>query len=228
MASKTPKSTKTLATSSVLARAVNGISGLLRGADSAPEPSGEKDAAWYNERFENTPEYQVHYTESSYYFLWTVVVDRIRRFGAKRILDLGCGPGQFASMLYDNGIAAYRGLDLSSTSIRMARARCPSFEFQEADLRHPDAMRGYDYDCLVTMEFLEHVPFDLEVLERIKSGARVIATVPNFPYVSHVRHFRDADEVRSRYQRHFSSFTVDAFLENQQGKTFFLMEGTKS
>ena len=200
----------------------------VRRDSSAPEPSGAKSAEWYNNMFETTDVYRVHYSKSSYYFLWAVLADRIMRSGVERILDLGCGPGQFASLLHDKGLRQYRGLDLSPKSVEMARKKCPAFEFMVVDLCHTSAMEGYDYDCVVTLEFLEHVEFDLEVVERIRPGTKVFATVPNFPYVSHVRHFTDVAQVKARYERFFSDFTVDAFLEDPEGKMFFMMEGVRA
>ncbi len=212
----------------ILLRALRAVAQRLGRKRRVPQPAGEKSANWYDAHYADTPEYHIHYTQSSYYFLWAVLADRIIRSGVERILDLGCGPGQVASLLWDKGIKRYRGLDLSPKCIEMAKGRCPNFEFLVTDLGRPEAMEGFDYDCIVTLEFLEHVHFDLAVIERIRRGTKMFATVPNFPYVSHVRHFADVQEVETRYGRYFSEFSVDAYLENQEGKSFFLMEGIKA
>jgi len=46
-------------------------------------------------------------------------------------------------------------------------------------------------------EFLEHIEHDLDVIRFIRPRTYFVGTVPNFPYVSHVRHFQDCDEVTS-------------------------------
>lgn len=191
------------------------------------EEIGVKNSDWFNNAFKNTLEYQVHYTESYYYFLWTVLLDRIKRTKVKSIIDLGCGPGQFASLLFDNGIERYLGIDFSDEAIKLAKSFCPKFDFKVLDLTKSEILSTYHYDCVVTMEFLEHVEFDLNVLEQIKSGTKVFATVPNFPYVSHVRHFENVGEVINRYNHLFAELSVYPFLENNKGKTFFLIEGIK-
>ena len=191
------------------------------------EEIGVKGSEWFNDAYKNTREYQVHYTESYYYFLWTVLLDRIKRAKVKSIIDLGCGPGQFASLLFDNGIESYLGVDFSEEAIKLAKSFCPEFDFKVLDLRKSELLSTYQYDCVVTMEFLEHVEFDLNVLEQIKSGTKVFATVPNFPYVSHVRHFENVNEVNKRYKHLFAELSVYPFLENNKGKTFFLIEGIK-
>jgi hypothetical protein len=56
---------------------------------------------------------------------------------------------------------------------------------------------------------------------------RFIATVPNFPFVSHVRHFVDCSEVAARYGRYFDDFSAVPLFGNEKGKTFFVLEGIK-
>jgi hypothetical protein len=77
------------------------------------------------------------------------------------------------------------------------------------------------------LEFLEHVENDVEIVSRVKPGTRFYGTVPNFPYVSHVRHFLTEEQIRERYQRYFSPFQVDAFLSDPNGTTHYLMDGIK-
>jgi len=149
------------------------------------------------------------------------------RAGVRQVLDLGCGPGQVAALLYDKGMREYRGLDFSQKAIEIAKSRgVPGFEFQIRDLSQGD-FANIPHDCVVTLEFLEHVEFDIPLLSRIKPGTRVFATVPNFPYAGHVRWFDTVEQVAARYASLFSHFTVDAFLGNAKGKTFYLMEGVK-
>ncbi len=76
-------------------------------------------------------------------------------------------------------------------------------------------------------EFLEHIEQDLEVIRFIRPGTYFVGTVPNFPYVSHVRHFQDCDEVTRRYAHFFTDFKVDAFRAKGHETMFFLLEGIK-
>ena len=192
------------------------------------KPKGEeRDAQYYDELLDRVDHWRVHYTESHYYFLWTVVVDRLLRAGAKRILDIGCGPGQLACLIRDRGIPEYHGFDFSPKRVEKAQEVCPEFRFTAEDAFKTDLFTSYAYDTVLCTEFLEHVERDLDVVEKIAPGTRVVATVPNFGGEQHVRHFKNVDEVRERYGRYFTDFTVDALLANQLGKTYFLMEGTK-
>lgn len=195
-------------------RTITTVEGALRSAD------------WYDERYESSAEYAKHYTESQYYAVWTVIADRLERADVERVLDLGCGPGQFAALLHDRGVTAYRGLDFSATSIRLAQQRCPTYDFATADISEVGVIEASDYDCVVTLEFLEHVDGDVAILQRIRPGTRVFATVPNFPDPGHVRYFADAAEVRDRYRDVFSRMEVDPLLLDPKGYALYLIDGT--
>ncbi len=193
----------------------------------APIEGELKPAEWYDAVYESSPKYSSHYSESIYYPVWTVVTDRVMRSGAPAVLDLGCGPGQFAALLQDAGLSSYCGLDFSSKSIELARQLCPSYEFETADLSQPGVIETRPYDCLVALEFLEHVEDDIGILKRVRTGTTVLATVPNFPTTSHVRHFSNEAEVRGRYEHLFTSFYLNALLLHPRGTTLYLMEGIK-
>jgi len=66
------------------------------------------------------------------------------------------------------------------------------------------------------------------VLGRLKPGTRFIGTVPNFPFVSHVRHFRSAGEVVSRYGPLFDDFSAFGVPLDRQGKTIFILQGVRN
>jgi ubiquinone/menaquinone biosynthesis C-methylase UbiE len=210
----------------ILMRGLAAMRRWIRGESPDDEPPGVRGAEWYNQAYEHVPNYNQHYTKSRYYFVWTVIADRILRAGAQKVIDLGCGSGQFALLLHDKHLREYYGLDFSSKSIEMAKQRCPFYRFDVVDLAQSNILDKESYDCVVSLEFLEHVEFDLELIGRIKRGTKFFGMVPNFPYTSHVRHFTNEAEVQARYGHLFSDCRVDQFLENLE-LIFFLIEGVK-
>ncbi len=158
----------------------------------------EQPPEFYDHTF-RAAHWKQHYTDSHYYPLWTVIADRVRRHGTKRIVDIGCGPGQVACLMRDLKIDHYLGLDFSGERIAHAKQVCPEFEFVQADIFQTDVLETAAYDTVLVMEFLEHVEEDLAVLRRLRRDTYVLATVPNFPATGHVRYFHDADEVIARY-----------------------------
>jgi len=189
------------------------------------EEEGEKGSEWYDSSFEKNDHWKYHYSLSLYYFLWTVIADRIVRSGIDSILDIGCGPGQLACLLREKGVKRYHGFDFSSKRIAQAKKTCPEFTFSREDAFQTDLFATYDYRAVICNEFLEHVEADIEILNRIKPNTKFYGTVPNFPYISHVRHFKNKREVYDRYRQCFTDLQVDDFQANDRDKTFYLLEG---
>jgi SAM-dependent methyltransferase len=200
----------------------------LRPCNHSPQVACERDVTYYDQMYAESGEYRKHYTASRYYFLWCVIADRLKRANVKSVLDIGCGAGQFASLLRDSGIPKYCGIDLSQNAIDVARTICGEYKFVATSAFDTDLLETFDYDAVISLEFLEHVNKDIAVLSRIRQGKRFYGSVPNFPYESHVRHFLDCGQVIDRYGSLFTQFTVDEFPANGGETKYFLMEGIRA
>lgn len=118
-----------------------------------------------------------------------------------RILELGCGPGFFAKVLYDRGHRNYCGVDFSSVCIEQARERVPEFKFIVGNLLDKKVQAMFsDYNIFVLLEVLEHIVRDLDILKAIPVGKVIIFSVPSRGSTGtvHVRKFRRW-QVRPRY-----------------------------
>jgi SAM-dependent methyltransferase len=188
----------------------------------------EKPSQWYDAAYSNINSYHVHYCQSCYYFSWTVIADRIVRANLTCVLEIGCGPGQFAALLRDQGIRTYTGLDFSPTAIQMAMKNAPEFTFIVDDAKTSDVYSTSDFDVIVCTEVLEHIEEDLMVVSRFPPGIRCICTVPNFPHDSHVRHFKSADDVKARYGVLFDSLSITTLKGSRTpSEEFFLFDGRR-
>jgi trans-aconitate methyltransferase len=141
------------------------------------------------------------------------------------VLDLGCGPGEFAAFITAAipGLR-YTGLDFSAVAVEQARARVRRAIFLQEDLTIGNNINAMPYDTVIALEVLEHVDDDLAVLARLRSKARFVGSVPNFDAFGHVRHFRDAEAVKARYGGHISNLQVEPFHLDGHA-ILFLMSG---
>ncbi len=155
---------------------------------------------FYDAVFRHSKAYLCPPEDSVYYPLWIVVLDLIKgstlSFHVK-ILDVGCGPGQFARLCTRAG-HEYVGLDWSRVAIETGR-KGPGV-FYLVDVQQDRARFKGDYDVATFIEFLEHVPNDLEILADVPQGRTIILTVPDYPSKEHFRFFSDIDQVVRRYQ----------------------------
>jgi SAM-dependent methyltransferase len=93
-----------------------------------------------------------------------------------RVLDLGCGPGLYATRLARLGHTVH-GIDFSPASIRYARAECEGQQlpasFALADIRSADYGSGYDCAMLLYGELNAFKRDDgLLILTRIRQSLR--------------------------------------------------------
>lgn len=173
----------------------------------------ERDASYYDGKFLATQSYQQHYSLSPYLALWRFVYfQAIQRFVAPRVLDLGCGPGQFADMLREFGVKSYRGLDFSEVAVARGVGLCPDYEFQVRDLRTLTPSDFAGFDIVSCLETLEHIQEDLSVLSSVPSGLPVVISVPRKDCESHVRFFPQKQHVLERYTPLLSGSSVFLIL----------------
>jgi SAM-dependent methyltransferase len=190
-----------------------------------PPIGAEQGPEWYDRAFSKTEEYHAPYQESPYYFLWTVIVDRLRRDGVRSILEVGCGSGQLAAFLIDNGLDRYVGFDFSPKAIELAERTAPAGRFLVDDAR-TSSLYEDQYEALICTEVLEHIVEDLAVVERFPQGRRCIFSVPSYNSASHVRFFANETAVSERYGPSFSALDVVAFPTVGAGQNaLFLADG---
>jgi tetratricopeptide (TPR) repeat protein len=168
----------------------------------------EKDADFYNSVYQSSEKYKKKPELIEYYYeVWCEGINLIKNHVSqpKNIIDLGCGPGHFASLLASNldTLDKYEGYDFSDTAINMAQSlvcQDDRFNFYEQNLREFNFPK--EKNLVVTMyEFLEHISFDLELISKIPPGTWTVFSVPSYDSAGHVRWFDSLQEVKNRYER---------------------------
>jgi len=206
--------------------AVRKLKGRGRSGDAAGDAGWQREASFYNDTFEEGTTFRVHYTESRYHFIWSVIADRVALLGADSVLDIGCGSGQLSVLLFDRGVQTYRGVDFAEKRIEWGRRHAPSpgFRYDHADVFETDLTDPAD--VVICTEFLEHIENDLGMFEQIPAGRPFIGSVPNFPARGHVRYFANAEEVTARYEAVLDDLRVDTLKGNNDGsRIYFLLSG---
>ena len=163
---------------------------------------------WYDEVFAqggSEQMYFLNYAETPWYPVWKQISLILSQNSINQVLDIGCGPGQFANCLLDEiPNIKYTGLDFSQTAINFANQLNPTASFIVADAVDYN-YSSLEYDAVVITEFLEHVHGDLTVLEKLKSNSLILATLPNMDSEGHVRFLsKDYAEAIQQIQERYS------------------------
>ena len=182
---------------------------------------------YYDKIFTNSEKYLSNPEESIYSPIWLYIAEIIKTNKFKNILDLGCGPGQFAEFLQNRFTQLhYMGVDFSKEAVAIAEQRCPDYIFEKKTLPINNLDKLYDFDIVICTEVLEYVTFDIEILESIPSDVSIICSVPNFDSFGHVRFFKSEEEVRTRYAKYFKNLSIQSFNLSQQN-IIWLLYGSK-
>lgn len=97
--------------------------------------------------------------------------------GCSRVLEVGCGKGEFIARLLEAGCENAEGIDLNPRAVEAAAER----HLPVSNRRLEDVARQYDAIC--AFQVLEHVPdpmpFLQNMISRLRTGGRLILAVPN-------------------------------------------------
>jgi SAM-dependent methyltransferase len=193
---------------------------------SAVIPRAEQGADFYNDRYTRKAAYHLPYHLSPYYPIWTVVADRLRHRRA-HVLEVGCGAGQLARLLIDQGVASYTGFDLSPVAVALAAQNGPG-PFLVDDAFTTNLFNTAHYNTIVCTEVLEHVERDRALVARWPTGTRCLFTIPDFWAKAHVRVAESEAWVQDRFGDLFAGLDVTTLKRPaQKGGRFFLGEGVR-
>lgn len=188
----------------------------------------EASRYYYDAIYARSEKYQADSTYSVYLPVWDKVVALLKQEKVQGVLDVGCGPGQFAEYITKKiPKVNYIGIDYSKTAIETAQLRCPHAEFFVQDLMHEDALSDFKADVFLILEVLEHIEKDIELIERIPNGQKVIFSVPNMDSFGHVRFFKDENAIFKRYKNLFDIFNIETILLGGRSKIHLAVASRK-
>lgn len=155
-----------------------------------------------------------------YAVIYNAAADLLPKSDCPRIIDLGCGVGHFAKIIMQRGYHCYVGYDFSEQMIEKAQTQLRRGRFLQGDLLDSDIQAEYANDKLfVLLEVLEHITKDFKILESIPHGAQVIFSLPSFDARSHVRKFKNVDQIKKRYNDYLI-FKKDITIPWKKNKVF--------
>jgi len=146
------------------------------------------------------------------------------------IVDLGCGVGYFASILYKKGYRNYIGMDFSTHMITYSKTIVPHYEYLLIDFNDEKLIEAIrNYRLFIMLETLEHIVNDRHVLQKIPSGSLIICSVPNTDSKTHVRTFMGISDVFNRYKDiiNFNFLKEVITNPNKKDNIFTIFRGIK-
>lgn len=152
---------------------------------------------WY---WENRGYQARHYSKSKWFPSCEVAHKMVMKVKNPFVLDVGCGSGHFAHILFDRGfnMVNYIGVDFCSQLIDLARENVDT-DFRVGDIMDPK-LYAEPFNVFVALELLEHIEDDLGLLKMVPSGTDVVITGTKAGWwESHLRSFRNQKDFEDRY-----------------------------
>lgn len=162
-----------------------------------PQTSETYDLMYSSEKAHDP--YSIHYSRSPYYPMYRAVLRALKKADVRAVLEIGCGSGAFAHLLFDRSSIQYCGFDFSRIAIEKAQARTGRVScFQVGDALESErpSLSGASIVCT---EVLEHIPDDRKLVASWPVGTRCFCSVPNYDSQYHERFFKSESEVAERY-----------------------------
>jgi SAM-dependent methyltransferase len=118
------------------------------GTGSAVDPLGKKELLHFYNRhlkdFGDSPQ-AVRWTPDGQRLRYETLLRIAGDFSGKRIVDFGCGKGDFYGFIREKGLCVnYCGIDVNEKLIGLAGKKYPEAEFITADIEETDIGRKFD------------------------------------------------------------------------------------
>jgi SAM-dependent methyltransferase len=153
--------------------------------------------------------------------VYATVLSLLPKDREAQILDAGAGEGHFCDLLGRNGYVNLAACDHDATQFKVSGVR-----FRSADLCESLPFDDETFDCVVSIEVVEHIAnhprYFAELFRVLRKGGVAIVTTPNIQSLPSRLHFlvhgntdgarRPLDPARESWQQHTHCLGIQQFL----------------
>ena len=138
----------------------------------------------------------------------TLLIDFLKRYDCKKILDFGGGIGEYTILAMENGIKADFLEVGGSKTLEYAKWRFKKYGVKPKILTEKTDLTGRKYDCVVAMDVFEHIENPEPVIKKVAEISRYVFCNPfelpfNYLYPQHISRYdedlRKYFEIVDRY-----------------------------
>ncbi|MEE8576082.1 MAG: class I SAM-dependent methyltransferase [candidate division Zixibacteria bacterium] len=185
----------------------------------------EEQAAGYYDKI-----YATGYNTSRFYSLYQEVIGMLETVEKPNVLELGCGVGDLARLIIERG-HTYRGFDFSEEAVKQSQSFCSDGKFFVGNVYNAEDFKPADYNIVIALEVLEHVD-DLKVMANLPPDVQLIASVPDYDDVAHLRLYQDPQrDIVDRYKDYLKITEIKTIVNpnpvSGDQMTIYLFHGTR-
>lgn len=152
----------------------------------------------------------------------SIVLDNMAATGKTRLLEIGCGTGEFIRQIAGNPDLEITGSEIYLRGLLYAKRKLPDIDFIQFDITQGEI--GEEFDLIVAFDVMEHIENDVAALSNINKmlhkGGGLIMTVPQHKFlwseldviVKHKRRYSRRDLLATLQENGFDVSYATSFL----------------
>jgi len=134
--------------------------------------------------------------------LYNNAYGRLGLLGIDNVADLGCGAGNFVSVMTAKGMRPemYVGVDLNHRSVSTAKAAYPGWKFIYGDMRDPRIRAEYErYGAFLMLNLIDTLEDDVDFLASLPSGKPLLFSLARSERPEACLALPESNDIRDRY-----------------------------
>ena len=134
--------------------------------------------------------------------LYNNAYGRLGLLGIDNVADLGCGAGNFVSVMITKGMRPemYVGVDSNHRSVSTAKAAYPGWKFIYGDMRDPRIQAEYErYGAFLMLNLIDALEDDLGFLAGLPSGKPLVFSLARSERPEACFFLPESNDIRDRY-----------------------------
>ncbi|MGL4209523.1 MAG: class I SAM-dependent methyltransferase [Candidatus Adiutrix sp.] len=148
--------------------------------------------------------------------MYTNAFGRLGMLSIENVVDLGCGAGNFASVMVSRKQRpeVYLGIDSNHAQISIAKAAYPGWKFVYGDFTHERIRAEYEwYGAFLMLNLLDTFSDDgdIELLKSMPDGKPLVFSMPKAPREGSHLYLPDGKDIYDRYSSILAIRTVGRF-----------------
>lgn len=161
--------------------------------------------------------------------LYKDAYSRLGMLTIENVADLGCGAGNFASIMRDRNQRPemYLGIDNNHSQISIAKAAYPGWKFIYGDFTQERNRAEYErFGAFLMLNLVDTLENDIEFLMSMPVDKPLIFSIPRFEHPESKFFLAEGRDIHDRYSSILHIKTIGRY-RNQAGQAWSMVLATK-
>lgn len=154
---------------------------------------------------------------------------RLGMMGIENVADLGCGAGNFVSVMTKRSQRPemYVGIDSNHSNVSIAKAAYPGWKFIYGDFTNERVKAEYErYGAYLMLDVVDAMEDDVDFFLGLPEGKQVLFSMPKFEKEGSLRWMPENTDIYDRYSSVMQIRSIGRY-KNKQGETWALVHAVR-